>query len=77
MNSNQHKQQAHLAGALLRGISKVAPVYLTRTPKGKRLLQLPHASTMAQTMMPIREGVDNLVGAPDESASAGKSASIG
>jgi hypothetical protein len=27
---------------LLQSLANVAPVYFTRTPKGKRLLQLPH-----------------------------------
>lgn len=70
MNSNQHKQQTHHANALLQEIGKAAPVYLTRTPKGKRLLQLPHPSTMAQTIVAIRECADSLVIVPNEFSKA-------
>ena len=52
MKTILQKQQAQ---ALLKSVGKVSPVYLLHTPKGKRLLQLPQLTGMAELVSPIGE----------------------
>lgn len=47
MQSNDHTQQF---SKLLQAIGKATPIYLTRTPGGTRLLQLPHSQNITATI---------------------------
>lgn len=52
MKSIQHAQQAK---ALIQSVGKVMPIYLTRTPKGKRFLQMPLLFETTLAEMPLVE----------------------